>query len=515
LNTRLAQLHKLKNQIFEVAIVGGGINGAVSAAALAASGVKVALIDRGDFAGVTSQESSNMVWGGIKYLQTYEIPLVWDLCGSRNHMLEAFPNRIKAISFLAAIGPTAPFGRFLGALGINLYWVLGRFKTKSPKVYSPQETLEIETLINSNGLRGSVRYDDALLIDNDARFVWDFIKSAIDHSAVVTNYVSMKDATQENGKWVLHLRDEVSDEQFDINADIVINAGGPWGKDLTTKFHDQTLHQLALSKGIHLVVPKLTTNNRVLAFFDDKGRLFYVIPMQDRSVIGTTDTRVENPSSEVTDEDRDFVLEQANRCLNLVKPLTKDDIISERCGVRPLVVKGKKDVSKIEWTALSRKHEIEVNKKRKIITIFGGKLTDCVNVGEEVVRFVKNLGVKVTKIKKWYGEDSSEKFNQFNSEFSNLSSTTESDIDFIAPAIWRRHGNESFEILELFKDDSRNLERIFPELDLTLGECKYIVKTEMVQRPEDLWRRRTAVSLLRSAEEISHNPLIGQVNALI
>jgi glycerol-3-phosphate dehydrogenase len=262
-------------------------------------------------------------------------------------------------------------------------------------------------------------------------------------------------------------------------------------------------------------VPKLTTNNRVLAFFDDKGRLFYVIPMQDRSVIGTTDTRVENPSSEVTDEDRDFVLEQANRCLNLVKPLTKDDIISERCGVRPLVVKGKKDVSKIEWTALSRKHEIEVNKKRKIITIFGGKLTDCVNVGEEVVRFVKNLGVKVTKIKKWYGEDSSEKFNQFNSEFSNLSSTTESDIDFIAPAIWRRHGNESFEILELFKDDSRNLERIFPELDLTLGECKYIVKTEMVQRPEDLWRRRTAVSLLRSAEEISHNPLIGQVNALI
>ena len=227
MNTRLAQLHKLKNQIFEVAIVGGGINGAVSAAALAASGVKVALIDRGDFAGVTSQESSNMVWGGIKYLQTYEIPLVWDLCGSRNHMLEAFPNRIKAISFLAAIGPTAPFGRFLGALGIYLYWVLGRFKTKSPKVYSPQETLEIETLINSNGLRGSVRYDDALLIDNDARFVWDFIKSAIDHSAVVTNYVSMKDATQENGKWVLHLRDEVSDEQFDINASIVINAGGP------------------------------------------------------------------------------------------------------------------------------------------------------------------------------------------------------------------------------------------------------------------------------------------------
>lgn len=209
MTNRVAHLSRLKDQNFQVAIVGAGINGAVSAAALAASGLKVALIDRGDFAGVTSQESSNMVWGGIKYLQTYEIPLVWNLCGSRNHMMKAFPNRIKNISFLAAIGPTAPFGKFLGALGIYLYWVLGRFRTKAPKVYSSKETNEIESLINENGLKGSVRYDDALLIDNDARFVWDFVRNAIDHGAVATNYVSMKDATHEDQLWTLHLRDEL------------------------------------------------------------------------------------------------------------------------------------------------------------------------------------------------------------------------------------------------------------------------------------------------------------------
>ena len=177
------------------------------------------------------------------------------------------------------------------------------------------------------------------LIDNDSRFVWDFVSNAREHGAVVTNYVSMQDATRENNKWVLHLQDSINNDQFDITADIVINAGGPWGKDLTQKFHDQTIHQLALSKGVHLVVPRLTTNNRVLAFFDEKGRLFYVIPMQDRSVIGTTDTRVENPMSEITNEDRQFVLNQANRCLNLQKPLTINDIISERCGVRPPPVK--------------------------------------------------------------------------------------------------------------------------------------------------------------------------------
>ena len=515
MSNRLEHLSRLKNNDFQVAIVGAGINGAVSAAALAAGGVKVALIDRGDFAGVTSQESSNMVWGGIKYLQTYEIPLVWNLCGSRNHLLDAFPNRIKSISFLAAIGPTAPFGKILGALGTYLYWFLGRFKTKAPKVYSPEETIEIENLVNPNGLTGSVRYDDALLIDNDARFVWDFVKNAKDHGAITTNYVSMIDATHQENKWKLFLKDEISEEEFQITAKVIINAGGPYGKDLTKKLHDETIHQLALSKGIHLVVPKLTTNNRVLAFFDEKGRLFYVIPMQDRSVIGTTDTRVENPVSEVTDEDRQFVLDQANRCLNLIKPLTKDDIISERCGVRPLVVKGKKDVSKIEWTALSRKHEIEVNKKSKIITIFGGKLTDCVNVGEEIVEYVKKLGIEIHKVKKWYGEDDQKIYRTFEEEFKNLNGISENDVEVIAPAIWRRHGNESFEILALLKQDSQNRERLFPELDLTLGESIYIAQKEMVEKPEDLWRRRTAISLLRTNEEISNNPLIQRVNSFI
>ena len=237
--------------------------------------------------------------------------------------------------------------------------------------------------------------------------------------------------------------------------------------------------------------------------------------MQDRSVIGTTDTRVENPVSEVTDEDRQFVLDQANRCLNLIKPLTKDDIISERCGVRPLVVKGKKDVSKIEWTALSRKHEIEVNKKSKIITIFGGKLTDCVNVGEEIVEYVKKLGIEIHKVKKWYGEDDQKIYRTFEEEFKNLNGISENDVEVIAPAIWRRHGNESFEILALLKQDSQNRERLFPELDLTLGESIYIAQKEMVEKPEDLWRRRTAISLLRTNEEISNNPLIQRVNSFI
>ncbi|MGA1329932.1 MAG: FAD-dependent oxidoreductase, partial [Candidatus Nanopelagicales bacterium] len=109
----------------DVIIVGGGINGAVSAAALAAHGVRVVLLEANDFASMTSQESSNMIWGGIKYLQDYEFSLVWALCRSRNQLLKKYPNRVKQIPFFAVIGPTSPFSRWLGFLGSILYWFFG------------------------------------------------------------------------------------------------------------------------------------------------------------------------------------------------------------------------------------------------------------------------------------------------------------------------------------------------------------------------------------------------------
>ncbi|MCA9713026.1 MAG: FAD-dependent oxidoreductase, partial [Myxococcales bacterium] len=150
-------------------------------------------------------------------------------------------------------------------------------------------------------------------------------------------------------------------------------------------------------------------------FFDDTQRLFYVIPMGYRSVIGTTDTRVDEPFSEVTTEDRDFLLDQINRRLNLRNPLTVDDVIAERCGVRPLVVKSSGgDQREVDWTSLSRKHAIETDRKQRLVTVFGGKLTDCLNVGEEVAAAVQKLGVPLERdLKNWYGEPGKETRAEF------------------------------------------------------------------------------------------------------
>lgn len=121
--------------------------------------------------------------------------------------------------------------------------------------------------------------------------------------------------------------------------------------------------------------------------------MFFVIPMGARTCIGTTDTRVDTPYTHVTDEDRQFVLDNVNAHLRLPQPLAKKDIIAERCGVRPLAVKG--NAAGGDFLQLSRKHAVEVDQRRRHISIFGGKHTDCLNVGDEISVEVAGLGVTI------------------------------------------------------------------------------------------------------------------------
>src|SRR5215510_15209802 len=119
---RQTHLERLRDGAFDVLVVGGGINGAVTAAALAGRGASVALIDRGDFGHFTSQESSNLVWGGFKYLENYELWLVFKLCRSRNRLMKAYPDNVKEIGFLAALDVDAPYRPWFAGLGALAYW---------------------------------------------------------------------------------------------------------------------------------------------------------------------------------------------------------------------------------------------------------------------------------------------------------------------------------------------------------------------------------------------------------
>ena len=340
MNLRDNNIERIADKTFDVLIIGGGINGAAAATAFAARGAKVALVDKGDFAGFTSQNSSNLVWGGIKYMETYEFPLVRQLCMSRNHLLRSYPSSIREIRFFTNLDKGFRFSPFLLYCGALLYWAIGNFFTRSPRFLTPQQINDDESTVNTDHSIGGFEYSDAFLYDNDARFVFNFIRSAINYNCTAVNYMeSLGSICNAQGEWQTQLRNTRNGETYEVRSAVIINACGPY-VDQQNKISELTTeHRHVFSKGIHLIVPQITNNKRVLTFFADDGRLFFAIPMGNRTMVGTTDTRVSTPETEVTTEDRHFVLDNINKRLNLAKPLTEVDIISERCGVRPLVIK--------------------------------------------------------------------------------------------------------------------------------------------------------------------------------
>ena len=507
MSLRDTNLDKLDNGTFDVLIVGGGINGAVSAAALSARGASVALIDRGDFAGFTSQQSSNLVWGGIKYLENYEIPLVRKLCMSRNRLMRAYPANVKEIGFLGVMGETSPFPPWLVGVGAFAYWGIGNFKTNAPRPMSPETVERIEPVINTIGTKGGIEYADAYLKDNDARFVFSFIRSAMDVGAIAANYVELISAERAGGKWQAALRDVESGAELSVNAKVIVNAAGPFLDGLNSSWNLRTRHQIVYSKGVHLVVDQLTPNERVLAFWDDSQRLFYVIPMGNRSVIGTTDTRVEDPNTAVTDQDRDFLLSQINDRLDLMTPLSNDDIIAERSGVRPLVVRRtSRSFKDVDWTALSRKHEIEVDHAKQVVSIFGGKLTDCLNVGEEVASAVQMLGIHLSPDqRRWYGEPGRESRRAFFRQTRGMRIDDFNDragSEPLSERLWRRYGRRAFDMLDDIREDPTMAEDVLDSSDYLRVELHNTASTEMVVKLDDFLRRRSKISLITRDEDV-------------
>lgn len=512
MSLRSTLVSKIRNGSFDVLIVGGGINGAVSAAVLAGRGANVALVDRGDFGGFTSQESSNLVWGGFKYLEGYEVLLVRKLCLSRNRLVRAYPDNVKPIAFLATLDEESPYPPWLATLGSLAYWAIGGFKTHPPRLLGAKRIEELEPVVNTASARGGVEYYDAYLADNDSRFVFSFVRSALDAGAGAVNYLDFVDAEFRDERWLVTLRDvDAGGETFTCSAHTLINAAGPLADGLNDLLGVKTDHTLVFSKGIHLIVPQITSNNRVLAFFDDTQRLFYVIPMGRRSVIGTTDTRVESPFTEVTEEDRKFLLGQINSRLDLDRPLTTHDVISERSGVRPLAVGADREVGDdVDWTKLSRKHVIETDTSRKVITIFGGKLTDCLNVGEEVADAVEALNVPLEPdTHSWFGEPVKATREEFfrQARLMRLDDLRpDPNLEPLSERLWRRYGRRAFAMLDEIRNDPAMGEDIIEPADYLRVELHQAADTEMVTKLEDFLRRRSKITQVIKDEEILASP---------
>lgn len=519
MSLRQRHIQQLQKAPLDVLIIGGGINGAVAAAALSGRGVRVGLVEKSDFASETSSNSSNLAWGGIKYLENFEFGLVNQLCQSRNDLLKHFPSTVKEIRFLTTIAKGFRLPAWFIYLGTWLYWLMGRGKTRIPcYFFSPKGIKKREPVIQTANTSAGFEYSDCYLFDNDARFVFSFIRSAMDNDANCVNYVSAESAERHDGLWQVSLKDHMHRTSFHCQARVIINACGPFvdefnqGLGVTTDYHH------AFSKGVHLIVDKLGNNDKVLAFFASDGRLFFVIPMGSKTCIGTTDTKTTNPNEGITDEDCDFILDNANRLLELPTPLSRADIISRRCGVRPLAIKGEPQDQ--AWLQLSRKHIIEESQDKAVISIFGGKLTDCINVGEEVCDSIKRMGIPLPHSPgKWYGEPSAEaraRFFRFADELQLDSFTPSHSREPLSERLWRRYGDAAAALARDIADECKakqtspeqtiEAEVLVPNTEYLFAELRHTAEREMVTTLEDLLRRRSKIAMVATRESILNSP---------
>lgn len=500
MSERNEQIDRCQKEVQDCLVVGAGINGAVSAAALAGKGAKVTVIDKGDFASLTSQESSNLAWGGIKYLENYEFGLVWKLCRCRNELMELYPTQVEEIRFLTCIQKGFRKSYLFVYLGALLYWAMGRFKTRPPVLLSKKAIEKRAPMVNAENLAGGMEYSDCRLVENDARFTFGFIRSTWRHGGIAINYMELVDAQWKDGLWHAQLLDHTTGQTAEVQAKTLINAAGPFADPVNDKIEVRSSFRHILSKGVHLIVPQITEVNHVMAFFASDGRLFFMIPMGDRTCIGTTDLRVDTVAVRVRDEDITFILDNANSLLSLDCPLTPDDILATRCGVRPLVTQQSDDQSDKEWTALSRKHEIHVGAEMKMLSIYGGKLTDCINVGNEVADLIEGFGVAIPDPEAiWYGEPSRARKKEYEALAQNA------DIDPQATErLWRRYGHMAEELVRAISSDASLGEPLLE--DYLRAEFHHVSRHEMVVRMEDFLRRRSMLALIRKDEDLESMP---------
>jgi alpha-glycerophosphate oxidase/glycerol-3-phosphate dehydrogenase len=217
---------------------------------------------------------------------------------------------------------------------------------------------------------------------------------------------------------------------------------------------------------------------------------------------------VDNPINSVTEEDRQFVLDNANKLLDLPKPLTKEDVIAERCGVRPLAIQGTD--GKADWVQLSRKHAIDKNPKTLYMSIFGGKLTDCINVGNEVAGIIEAFGIKLPYAdKKWYGEpdDSIKEEFMHRAELMDFDSLTpESSSEPLTQRFWRRYGRNAINMLESIRENPKKGELLIENSEYLRVEIEHAAQREMVTKLDDFLRRRSKISLVLTQQEILADP---------
>jgi glycerol-3-phosphate dehydrogenase len=381
----------LSGEQFDLLVIGGGITGCGVARDAAMRGLKVALVERDDFASGTSGRSSRLIHGGIRYLEHGQLHLVYESIRERQTLLRIAPHLVKPLAFTWPVYRGARVGKLRLSAGLLAYYVLAGGRSRRHATLNARETLDREPSLESTGLTGGAVYYDACT--DDARLTIANAVAAQQNGATIMSHARVTRILHDHGKAVgAKVKSQHSDETHEVRARVIVNATGVWAKEFTT---DERARRHRGSKGAHVSVPRERIGNRdaITLISPIDGRVMFCLPAGPQAIIGTTDTWTEDSPETVhaSPADVDYLLRSANAYFPRAR-LQREDVVSAWAGIRPLASGGAASPS-----AVSREHSI-VTDGSGVINVTGGKLTTYRSMAAEIVDSVQqSLGEELDR----------------------------------------------------------------------------------------------------------------------
>ena len=356
----------------KIAVIGCGINGISCAISLAERGHTIHIYEKKTAFSETSAKSSKLLHGGLRYLENGHFKLVKESLKERSNWVKKLPNMTKIQRFYLPVYEGRSRNKFVLYAGVKLYEILaGRYSLGKSKMHSKRETLEANPYLKPEGLTGSVSYVD---VQMDDYRIAEWLKNQALNKGVILKENHEVLSFSNNGS----LKTNSSSSE---NYDFIINAAGPWTKELLNKNNINSKFDMSLVRGSHLIV-NLKIQCPLVLQSEKDGRIIFMLPLKNLCLIGTTECKhlIKDPIV-CTQIERDYLLNIINSYVDV--HLTSKDIVDKYAGVRPLVFNSNtKDISKI-----SRDSAIELN--QSLINIFGGKWTSGLSLGHKVSNMIE------------------------------------------------------------------------------------------------------------------------------
>lgn len=487
---RSEQMEAIESEIFDVLIIGGGITGAGIALDSVTRGMKVALIEKQDFAEGTSSRSTKLVHGGLRYLKQLQVKEVAALGRERVIVYENGPHVTTPVWMLLPFYQGGTFGAFTTSIGLKTYDLLAGVKKDERRyMLSKEKTLEKEPLLKEEGLIGGGVYVEYRT--DDARLTIEVLKAANEFGANLYHYIEATNIEQQADFYQVEAYDHLLKKTVHFYAKKIVNAAGPWIDQVRERNGDRGGSHLVLSKGVHLVFDQSVFPLKQAIYFDvEDGRMIFAIPREGKTYVGTTDTFYEGAPESIRVEKVD--VEYLLNAIHSMFPnlhIHAQPIESSWAGVRPLIQEEGKGASEI-----SRKDEIWIA-KNGVITIAGGKLTGYRKMAQKVVDVVA----------KQFSTEQKITFKPCVTKKLPLSGGDISGSKFYSQLVERK--TEQGITLGLSKEESRSLAAFYgTNVDFVyqfiqeatgilppvlFGRLYYAVNFESVSKPVDFFIRRT------------------------